>query len=56
MPGSTNVGIGCAISARDGNLCVTGIVPTGPAALSGALAVGDIVVAIDGTAVGGGDK
>ncbi len=50
---SATVGVGLGISARDGHVCVVSIVPTGPAALSGLIAVGDIIVAIDGTAVGG---
>jgi hypothetical protein len=48
-----SVGIGCSITARDGAVSVISIVPTGPAALCGKLAVGDVIVKIDGTEIGG---
>ena len=48
-----SVGIGCSITANDGAVSVISIVPTGPAALCGKLAVGDVIVKIDGTEIGG---
>lgn len=50
---ASDAGIGCGIQAKDGTLSVLTLVPTGSAALTGKIAVGDVIVSIDGTPVGG---
>jgi Tol biopolymer transport system component/C-terminal processing protease CtpA/Prc len=39
---------------REGRLRVTGVVPSGPAAIAGGIAIGDVLLAVDGTAIGQG--
>jgi Tol biopolymer transport system component/C-terminal processing protease CtpA/Prc len=39
---------------RDGRLRVTGVLPSGPAAIAGGIAIGDVLLAVDGTTVGQG--
>jgi C-terminal processing protease CtpA/Prc len=42
-----------AVAERDGQLRVTAVIPGGPAAVVGGIAVGDYIVAVDGTPVRG---
>lgn len=54
---SQGVGVGCALGATEMNeVMVKGLVHGGPCHLSCQVGVGDIVISVDGTPVGGDVK
>lgn len=55
-PSSGRIGLTFERAAyeREGRLRVTGVLPSGPAAVAGGIAIGDVLLSVDGTAIGQG--